>query len=171
MDQLKKHDFDDPTVQHKAMILTNTTNEADKVSNYLSLLGVSARSFYAPMDKSIVDDFKAGIFRILIVCGSLLEGFDHKPVSIVLILRDVASKVLFTQFVGRAVRKAHYLDPVTALIYSHHRCNLLDINEFENMATVDPPDDSDTHVFFHLTFIIIIIINKTEKSQHQLYDN
>lgn len=125
------------------MILTNTTSEADKVASYLTeRMKASAAAYYASVSKTVVKDFVAGRIKILVVCGSLLEGFDHKPVSIVLILRNVASSVLFTQFVGRCVRKAHSSDPVFALIYAHKNCQLKKyFTEFDRLATTIPVDD------------------------------
>ena len=52
------------------------------------------------------------------------------------------SKVLFTQFVGRAVRKLHPGDSVTAEVISHVCHNQLQNYEnFEKIAQVDPEDE------------------------------
>lgn len=82
---------------------------------------------------------------MLVVCGRLLEGFDQKTVSVAVILRNVAasSRVLFTQFVGRAVRKIHPADPVSTVVLSHAKHKQL--ANFEayhpaDIAEVEPED-------------------------------
>jgi superfamily II DNA or RNA helicase len=79
---------------------------------------------YWPLSDSsdkVKDEFKARRFRTLVIIGRLLEGFDHKFISVVAIARNVQarSRVLFTQFVGRAVRKINPKDPVSAVVISH----------------------------------------------------
>lgn len=61
--------------------------------------------------------------KVLIVCGRLLEEFDKKQVSVVCIMRNIAaeSRVLFSQFVGRAVRKISESDETKVLLFSHIR--------------------------------------------------
>ena len=75
------------------------------------------------MLKCFDDKVMPNNFCTLVVVGKLLEGYDNRNVSVVAIVRKVSpeSKVLFTQFVGRAVRKASRNDPVNAVIVSHPR--------------------------------------------------
>ena len=76
--------------------------------------------FVSETRKDIPDAFEQGKIRTLVIIGRLLEGFDHKPVSVLGIVRNIApSRVLFAQFVGRAVRKNHPDDPVPAQIVTH----------------------------------------------------
>lgn len=75
------------------------------------------------------NDFVKGKFRTLVVVGRLIEGFDHAPVSVVCIARNVGleSRVLFSQFVGRAVRKAPGEDPpLKAKLITHYKYNQKD---------------------------------------------
>lgn len=94
----------------------------------------------------VVKAFKRGEFRTLIIIGRLLEGFDHKPISVVAIARNVqpSSRVLFTQFIGRAVRKVDAADPVKAVVVSHQcyhqRANF---NQRDQLAVVEPMRDED----------------------------
>ena len=76
--------------------------------------------------------------------GKLLEGYDNKHMSVVAIVRNVApkSKVLFTQFIGRAVRKAHKDDPVCAMVVSRPFYNQkLNFDNFDMCTEVDPEDE------------------------------
>ena len=78
-------------------------------------------TYHDESNKSVLKRFDAGEFRGLVVVGKLREGYDNKRVSVIGIARNVkpSSTVLFAQFVGRAVRKLHREDPVTATIISH----------------------------------------------------
>ena len=91
----------------------------------------------------ILEKFIKGEIRTLVVVGRLLEGFDNKCISVVAIARNVAtqSKVLFAQFVGRAVRKAHEHDPVTAMIVSHPQYNQRENFEQFDMVTEEENND------------------------------
>ncbi len=134
---LDEHDIQDPTVSHQAMILTQTIsdlNAADefkqKYEESINVKSESKKRFETYHGKTedapwILKEFDKGNFRGLIVVGKLLEGYDNKRVSVVGIARNVSpnSKVLFSQFVGRAVRKANLGDPVTAQIVSHQKFN------------------------------------------------
>ena len=47
--------------------------------------------------RDILDKFQDGKIRTLVIIGRLLEGFGHKPVSVLGIVRNIAptSRVLF----------------------------------------------------------------------------
>ena len=94
-------------------------------------------------ERYILEDFVNGDIRTLVIVGRLLEGFDHKPVSVLGIVRNIAptSRVLFAQFVGRAVRKNSPSDLVPAQIVSHEYFNQMqNYNTFEKLAEEDPTD-------------------------------
>lgn len=97
--------------------------------------------------QDILRSYQEGNIRTLVVVNKLKEGYDNKRVSVVAIVRNVAkeSRVLFAQFVGRAIRKADPSDPVTAVIIAHKRHK-----QRENYEQFDKvPDDDDviiTHV-------------------------
>ena len=42
--------------------------------------------------------------KLAAIIGSVLEGFDHPPISMAAILTKMVSPVKFTQFMGRAQR-------------------------------------------------------------------
>ena len=77
------------------------------------------------------------------IFSPFLEGYDNKRISVVGIVCNVArqSKVLFSQFVGRAVRKAHLQDPVTAVIISHPQYNQrVNFDQFDKVTDEDNVD-------------------------------
>ena len=93
--------------------------------------------------KQIVKRFDDHEFRTLVVVGKLREGYDNKHVSVVAIVRNLApqSKVLFAQFVGRAVRKIDSIDSVTAMIVSHVLFEQK--KNFDNFDEVTEEENSD----------------------------
>ena len=75
--------------------------------------------------KAILKKFIQDEIRVLVIVGRLLEGFDRKQVSVAAIARNVhySSRVLFAQFIERAVRKYNDRDPVTTMVVSHQIYN------------------------------------------------
>ena len=136
MKRLKEHDDLDPQPKHRhqAMVITKTIEEAEEFctmySIYKSIVRASDdqdgfETYHGESEKSVLRRFDAGEVRGLVIVGKLFEGYDNKRVSVVGIARNIqpSSTVLFAQFVGRAVRKLHPKDPVTALVISHPQYN------------------------------------------------
>ena len=93
---------------------------------------------------SVLTRFINGKIRTLVIIGKLLEGFDHKPISVLGIVRNIAptSRVLFSQFVGRAVRKTSVDDPINAQIVTHVCFNQrVNYNNFDQVTDVYPEDE------------------------------
>ena len=147
---LDEHDRADPTVKHQGMVLTQTKqgkNAAEKFcESYERLFPNKCKAYASDTEKGILDAFMKGQIRVLAIVGQLLEGFDHNPISVLGIVRKIAptSRMLFAQFVGRAVRKSHPNDPVTAQIVTHECFNQrLNYNTYEALAEVEPNADDD----------------------------
>ena len=137
MECLDKHDAEDPDYRHQAMVLTQTIRDQNAAELFQQAyeqhkqesesLGATLaewdrfEAYHGESDQKVLERFDAGEFRGLVVVGKLREGYDNNRISVVGIARNVSlsSKVLFAQFVGRAVRKLHPDDPVTATIISH----------------------------------------------------
>ena len=144
---LNIHDRLDPSVKHQGMVLTQTKvgiNPAETFCDiYNELYPNKCAVYVSETRKDILDAFVDGRIRTLVIIGRLLEGFDHKPVSVLGIVRNIAptSRVLFAQFVGRAVRKNHPNDPVPAQIVTHPSFNQRPNYEtFEELAEEEPTD-------------------------------
>ena len=93
---------------------------------------------------TVLTRFINGKIRTLVIIGKLLEGFDHKPISVLGIVRNIAptSRVLFSQFVGRAVRKTSANDPINAQIVTHACFNQrVNYNNFDQVTDVYPEDE------------------------------
>ena len=153
---LDQHDRQDPRVpRHKAMVLTQTVAGLNPATLfYLAYsivapnkcgLYVTTRELQFPINADEeLQKFEKGDIRTLVIIGKLREGFDQKQVSVVAIARNVAptSRVLFAQFVGRAVRKAHDNDPVTAMVVSHPKYDQeRNFVQFDQLAEQENRDD------------------------------
>jgi superfamily II DNA or RNA helicase len=114
---LDEHDRLESKVTHKAMVLVKASKqEAVYVAKFLG------NATYYTSDKkakSHKKDFEEDKCRILVVCGSLVEGYDNSDVSVCVILRHVRRIVIFTQFVGRCLRTSRVGDPVSAVLLSY----------------------------------------------------
>lgn len=143
---LQAHDNEHPGIRHQAMILCQTTETINPISLIVDLYNQNeneehnkCHEYIAETRVSIRDSFIRGDFRTLVICGSLLEGFDHKKVSVVGIIRNLRSPILFAQFVGRALRLIDENDHLTAQVITDPR---FDISPIWNNYT-DPVVDDD----------------------------
>ena len=150
---LQLHDNQDTQNIHKAVILAESILFAKKVMElWNDKHGDFGTCFtYVGDDnpnnvsKFINPDSRA---RALVVIFRLTEGFDYKNISVAAILRNVGkgARVLFSQFVGRAVRKLCYDDPVEAtVISSTYYKQQENFTAFKNrdLAQEDPSDEDE----------------------------
>ena len=155
---LNAHDYEDKKHVHKAMVLATDKHNATKIcalwnehynperdqcserKDYASCV-----TFIQNDKKSNVDEFmKDDYIKVLVVIYRLTEGFDYKKISVAAILRNVSkkSRVYFSQFVGRAVRKLHPNDPVKATVISHVDYNQRqNYDAFKNCALAEDIDE------------------------------
>ena len=135
---------------HQGMVLTQTKqgiNAAETFCEiYNKLFPNKCAVYVSETGKDILEKFRRGEIRVLVIIGRLLEGFDNENVSVLGIVRNIAptSQRLFAQFMGRAVRKNGPDDPVHAQIVTHKcfkQCKNFDT--FEMLAGIDPTDDDN----------------------------
>ena len=132
------------------MVLAQTKqgiNPAETFCNIYNMLFPNKCEVYvSETRRDILEMFVRGEIRVLVIIGRLLEGFDHNPVSVVGIVRNIAptSRVLFAQFVGRAVRKSSFNDPVPTQIVTH-KCfkQRQNFDTYEKLAEEEPNDDDN----------------------------
>ena len=131
------------------MVLTQTVrdlNSAEDFKKEYDDIEDSCEIYVGGTSSSILKRFDEGKIRTLIIVGRLIEGYDNNRISVVAIARNVAtqSKVLFTQFVGRAVRKNNINDCVTAMIVSHSDFRQrVNYDTFDKVAEQENIDDED----------------------------
>ena len=111
----------------RTLVTTLTKRMAEELDDYLRHIGVRARYIHSDVDTAervgIIEDFKAGLFDVLVGVNLLREGLDIPSVSLVAILDADKEGFLrttraLTQTAGRAARNVHgmvimYADSIT----------------------------------------------------------
>ena len=140
--RLADHDRIDPSIFHQAMILTQTIQTINPSDTFKDAynegeadLRNQCETYVTGDARSTKTNFEDGHFRTIVIVNRLLEGFDNKNISVVAIARNVQpkSRVLFSQFVGRAVRTARTDDPITKAVLISHP----DFKQRDNFETFD----------------------------------
>jgi len=146
---LNEHDLQDNRTIHQGMVLAQTREDLNAAKNFCSVYQTkygkqSCEMYVGETRVDVLRRFQSQKIRTLVIVGKLLEGFDHKQVSVLGIVRNVAptSRVLFAQFVGRALRKSHSEDCVVAQLVTH-QCFQQRVNfeRFDTLADKDPPEE------------------------------
>ena len=111
----------------RTLVTTLTKRMAEELDEYLSKIGIRCRYIHSDVDTServeIIEDFKNGLFDVLIGVNLLREGLDIPTVSLVAILDADKEGFLrttkaLTQTAGRAARNVNglvimYADQIT----------------------------------------------------------
>ncbi len=111
----------------RTLVTTLTKRMAEELDEYLRHIGVRVRYIHSDVDTAervgIIEDFKAGLFDVLVGVNLLREGLDIPSVSLVAILDADKEGFLrttraLTQTAGRAARNVHgmvimYADSIT----------------------------------------------------------
>ena len=114
-------------LDERVLVTTLTKRMAEELYEYLARIGVRVRYIHSDVDTServeIIEDFKNGLFDVLVGVNLLREGLDIPSVSLVAILDADKEGFLrttraLTQTAGRAARNIHglvimYADSVT----------------------------------------------------------
>ncbi len=111
----------------RVLVTTLTKRMAEELDDYLRRIGIRVRYIHSDVDTAerveIIEDFKAGMFDVLVGVNLLREGLDIPSVSLVAILDADKEGFLrtgraLTQTAGRAARNVNgmvimYADSVT----------------------------------------------------------
>ena len=111
----------------RVMVTTLTKRMAEELDEYLARIGIRARYIHSDVDTTervgIIEDFKNGLFDVLVGVNLLREGLDIPSVSLVAILDAdkegfLRTERALTQTAGRAARNVNglvimYADTVT----------------------------------------------------------
>lgn len=114
-------------LDERTLVTTLTKRMAEELYEYLARIGVRVRYIHSDVDTServeIIEDFKNGLFDVLVGVNLLREGLDIPTVSLVAILDADKEGFLrttrsLTQTAGRAARNVHglvimYADTIT----------------------------------------------------------
>ena len=113
--------------EERVLVTTLTKRMAEELDDYLRRIGVRVRYIHSDVDTServeIIEDFKNGLFDVLVGVNLLREGLDIPAVSLVAILDADKEGLLrstraLTQTAGRAARNVNglvimYADSIT----------------------------------------------------------
>ncbi len=113
--------------EERVLVTTLTKRMAEELDDYLRRIGIRVRYIHSDVDTServeIIEDFKNGLFDVLVGVNLLREGLDIPAVSLVAILDADKEGLLrstraLTQTAGRAARNVNglvimYADSIT----------------------------------------------------------
>ena len=97
-------------VPHMAMAITGNIAAADRVVDLWNQTWGEDTAFSYHSDllpalkRELMQRIRSNQVKLVVVVATLLEGFDHPPVSIAAILSHIGSAPKFVQFIGRAQR-------------------------------------------------------------------
>ena len=112
-------------VDERVLVTTLTKRMAEELDSYLRRIGVRVRYIHSDVDTTerveIIEDFKNGLFDVLVGVNLLREGLDIPAVSLVAILDADKEGFLrtgraLTQTAGRAARNVNGL----VIMYADH---------------------------------------------------
>ena len=142
-------------VDERVLVTTLTKRMAEELDDFFGKRGVRCRYIHSDVDTAerveIIEDFKNGLFDVLIGVNLLREGLDIPTVSLVAILDAdkegfLRSQGALTQTAGRAARNVHglvimYADSITKsmqeTIYETDRRRAKQI-EYNNLHHITP---------------------------------
>ena len=149
-------------VDERVLVTTLTKRMAEELDGYFSKVGVRCRYIHSDVDTTerveIIEDFKNGLFDVLIGVNLLREGLDIPSVSLVAILDAdkegfLRSGRALTQTAGRAARNVHglvimYADNITSsmqeTIYETNRRRSKQI-EYNKLHNITPTQVETKH--------------------------
>ncbi|XP_068748832.1 uncharacterized protein [Montipora capricornis] len=99
-------------IPHMAIAITKNIAYAEQVAdlwndtwgNHGSAIAYHSDVRPKSLKKVMMEAIKTNQVKLVVVVESLLEGFDHPPISIAAIMTKIVSPVKFAQFIGRAQR-------------------------------------------------------------------
>ena len=149
-------------VDERVLVTTLTKRMAEELDSYFTKVGVRCRYLHSDIDTTerveIIEDFKNGLFDVLVGVNLLREGLDIPSVSLVAILDAdkegfLRSGRALTQTAGRAARNVHglvimYADVITGsmqeTIYETNRRRTKQI-EYNKLHNITPTQVETKH--------------------------
>ena len=124
--------------------MVKTIAECVKCAERLQYNGIISKPYYNERKERNLNEFKEGKLQLLVVCGKLLEGFDHPKVCICAFMYKVKSYVRFSQFAGRCIRiDRNNSDSKRAFLFGPRELttffNRLNNEENEELPVEEPP--------------------------------
>lgn len=93
----------------KTIMFSVSVQHAKNVSQVFQDHGITSKVIYGDMPKkeriAILDEYESGLIKVLCNCAVLTEGFDSPSTECIIVGRPTKSKGLYTQMVGRGLRR------------------------------------------------------------------
>jgi hypothetical protein len=97
--------------ERRAVVFCVDVQHATDMASAFNRAGIAAGCVVGdtPTDerRQLLRDFGAGNLRVVTNCAVLTEGFDDRGIGAVLMARPTCSRALYTQCIGRGLRKAN----------------------------------------------------------------
>ncbi|KAH8930105.1 P-loop containing nucleoside triphosphate hydrolase protein [Atractiella rhizophila] len=122
--------------RRSSLVFGVTIDHVKALTQEFRLAGIDARYLYAETKardrNKLLNDFRKGVFPVLVNCSILTEGADIPEVDCVVMARPTKSKNLFSQMIGRGLR----LSPTSG----KEDCLVLDIVKNSSRGVVCAPE-------------------------------
>ncbi|MFG6500186.1 helicase-related protein [Sulfitobacter sp. 1A15106] len=109
--------------RNSAVVFCASIDHATRVRDIFRDAGTPAEVVHGQLKKAerekIINDFRAGKFRVLVNCQVLLIGFDHKALDLITVLRPTRSSSAWLQLVGRGLRVSPTTDKLDCLVLDY----------------------------------------------------
>lgn len=107
VETMKKYFFPRPGFYKQGIIFCVNISHAKKMQKLMEKAGFAAKAVYGGNKKNeeIFRDYENKKIQFLLSCQMISEGWDSPQTEIVVMARPTLSKVLYTQQIGRGVRK------------------------------------------------------------------
>lgn len=118
--------FKEYAPDRKAIAFCCDVKHSQDLANAFKSLNIEASAVWGDMDtlerKKALEAFKNGQIQVLTSCNVLCEGYDEPSVNAILMARPTRSSALYTQCVGRGLRKHPSKENCIVLDFSdkHH---------------------------------------------------
>ncbi|KAL0246165.1 hypothetical protein GEMRC1_007379 [Eukaryota sp. GEM-RC1] len=98
--------------RNRILVFARNIKSADEIVLNLNNFGIKSIALHSKSSKSLshtVNSFAEGLYNVLVTVGMVLEGFDLPSVDCLVMSRQTQSEIVFTQMMGRVLRKSSNL--------------------------------------------------------------
>jgi superfamily II DNA or RNA helicase len=96
-------------VEKKTLIFCISVDQSERINSSLCEIGIKSGCIHGGLPeetrRKMIRDFASGELRVLTNCQVLTEGFDEPSINALILARPTKSKSLYSQMIGRGVRK------------------------------------------------------------------
>ena len=142
---LNVHDSEETTVAHQGIVLVHSTSAAKQFcDSYNRFYPGKCAVYISNAQQDVLERFVRGEIRTMVTRSDLLDDVSRSSVSVLGIASTIShsSRPVFSHSVVKILQKSSPSDPVVAQVISHeHFHQVRTLNNFENLAEVDPTEE------------------------------